>query len=172
MAETWDELWENATIVDTNPDSWLGKIKIEGDKLKEKAILYEASHPLKRRKFFTERHVLIGLQAVREEWKEKAEKWDKAYSGVDDDEMPFTPERISLVMNYVNDHHPDFDTSKEFEDMITEYIKWEGELGEAEEKLEAIKKVYNEMYQDYMGSRTTPLVSNYIPKFKKILEGS
>ena len=70
---------------------------------------------------------------------EKAKKWDKAYSGVYDDEMPFTPERISLVMNFVNDHFPDFDTPKEFEDMITEYTDWETELTEAEDKLEAVK---------------------------------
>lgn len=82
MTDPWDELWENATIVDTDPDSWLGKIKIVGDKLKEKAILYEASHPLERRKFFTERHVLIGLQAVREDWREKAENWDQLRSAV------------------------------------------------------------------------------------------
>lgn len=69
-----------------------------------------------------------------------SEKWDRAYSGVYDDEMPFTPERISLVMNFVNEHFPDFDTPKEFEDMITEYTDWETELTEAEDKLEAIKE--------------------------------
>ena len=37
-------------------------------------------------------------------------------------------------------------------------------------KLEAIQRLFNRMYQDYMGSRTTPLVSNYIPRFKEILE--
>ena len=33
------------------------------------------------------------------------------------------------------------------------------------ERLEAVKEVFNEMYHDYMNSKTTPLVSNYIPRF-------
>jgi len=32
-------------------------------------------------------------------------------------------------------------------------------------RLEAVEEVFNEMYHDYMNSKTTPLVSNYIPKF-------
>ncbi len=44
------------------------------------------------------------------------------------------------------------------------------ELNFLRDKLEAVKKVYDEMYHDYMNSRTTPLVSNYISKFREVLE--
>jgi len=30
----WDELWENATVIDTDPNSWLGKVKAAGDDMK------------------------------------------------------------------------------------------------------------------------------------------
>ena len=101
---------------------------------------------------------------------EKAEKWDKAYSGVYDDEMPFTPERISLVMNFVNDHFPDFDTPKEFEDMITEYIDWETELTEAEDKLEAIKDYRRLLFSQPKG---TMMETQTIAKIlKKLMESS
>lgn len=87
------------------------------------------------------RNTINSLIYAGTEIKDKAEKWGKAHGGVYDDEMPFTPERISLVMNFVNDHFPDFDTSKEFEDMITEYTDWETELTEAEDKLKSIVKI-------------------------------
>jgi len=94
---------------------------------------------------------------------EKAEKWDKAYSFVYDDEMPFTPERIALVMNFVNDHFPDFDTKKEFEDMITEYTDWETELIEAEDTIKIIKELAETALSKYVSiqgaynTRTTAL---------------
>ena len=114
------------------------------------------------------------LQLFLNDWrtmKNNAEKWDMAYGGVYDDEMPFTPERISLVMNFVNDHFPDFDTPKEFEDMIIEYTDWETELGEAEDKLEAVKTWYNYIYN----SPDVPLDDFRFPedsmvRLKKILE--
>ena len=115
-------------------------------------------------KFTTLNRCYHNLNIQYEIAKVKAVKWDKAYSGVYDDEMPFTPERISLVMNYVNDHHPDFDTPKEFEDMITEYIEWEGELGDAEDKLEAIKTWIAEM------PKPPSLYLEAIPYWKKVYE--
>ena len=99
--------------------------------------------------------VLWDLRLEYDELKERADKWDKAYGGVYDDEMPFTPERISLVMNFVNDHFPDFDTPKELEDMITEYTDWETELTEAEDKLKALKKYIDKWCEDCLKPRYT-----------------
>lgn len=54
---------------------------------------------------------------------------------------------------------------------ITERIYKIKAMGDGFNKqLKAVKKVYDEMYHDYMSSRTTPIVSNYIPKFREALE--
>ena len=101
----WDQRFDVSAYLNAR-DVWLEKLKVDHDllkehsgrwlhfvavdypeikesmspqklmELKEKAILYEATHPTERHIFFTERHVLIGFQAVREGWKEKAEKLD------------------------------------------------------------------------------------------------
>jgi len=85
----------------------------------------------------------------------RAEKWNKVWGGVYDDEMPITPERIAMWLNFANDHFPDYDTEKELEEMIAEYVEWESDLGIAEDKLEAIRKIYDsQWHQNAIGAMT------------------
>ena len=67
--------------------------------------------------------------------------WDKIWWYVHDDEMPINLERIGLALNFLNEHFPDFDTEESLEKEFSEYLEWEGELMEAEQKLEEITKI-------------------------------
>ena len=51
-----------------------------------------------------------------------------------------------------------------------EVIDLENQVTHLLKKLEAVQEFFNEMHHNYMNSRTTPLVSNYIPKLREVLE--
>jgi hypothetical protein len=132
-AEEWKQLWKDSVM---HNDYEGMKQAFDGLVAENKRLRARAHHKK--------------LEAIREENNQlrEAEKWEKIWWFVEDDEMPITPERIGMWLNFANEHYPDYDNKEDLEKDFAETLEWESDGLEAEQKLEAIRELCQNLEYD------------------------
>ena len=105
------------------------------------------------------------------------ETWEELWARVDLDDPNFLPRETRIYTRYLKQIKAEGDKLKEKAEKYDalgldhKYMQLNVKIKTLENKLTKIETLFLKMHEDYLNSRTTPLVSNYIPKFRKILEG-